>query len=170
MSASEDEIDRRVKQGPRTWGALARRRASVAFATALVVLLIGGEIPAELGLDALGATPAGLALCPVQCEGCSGPGRLFMWRYRGPWRSNKGTMGSALVCEHPSLTLESMTWVDVSRGDALQPYILSGFVRYLFNALSVAAVVGLFGLFGTSASLRRKAARRAELTEQRRGA
>jgi hypothetical protein len=157
---------------PRTWGALAVRRTRNVFLGALAVLLVGFVFPLQMGLAALGASPSGYVLCPLQCDDCSGPGRMFNWRYRGGWKSNKGSMGTAFICEHPSLDVENMTWADVAsrRNDALQPYLLSGFVTYPVDAICLALLAAaLFGVRGTTKALRHQEARRAELTQQMRG-
>lgn len=157
-----------LEKTPRTWGALAVRRTRNVFLGALALLLVGVVIPAQMALGALGARPASFVLCPLQCDQCSGPGRSFHWNYRGSWQSNKGRMGAAHICDHPSLDMEQMTAFEiVKRNDELQPYLLSWFATYPVDALSLALIAaGLFGLRGTGKALQRHAARRAELSAE----
>jgi hypothetical protein len=96
-----------------------------------------------------------------------------MWRYRGSWRPNKGSMGSALVCNNPVLDVDRATWFDVSRrNDELQPYIVHGVIWYLADAVLLgAAVAALRMLFGVGRARRRldeeHAALEAEVTRLR---
>ena len=129
-------------------------------------------IPARVGLEALGLSPTGSVVCPVYCDGCAGPGRSFHWRYRGSWRANKGSMGSALVCHNPVLDLDQARWSDVSNKDSLQPYVVHGVIWYLADCVLMgAAAAALRMVLGVGRARRRldeeHAALEAEVTRLR---
>lgn len=161
------------RETPRGWVALALLRGRNTFLAVTGLLLCGFVFPLRVGLDAVGISPTGRVVCPVYCEGCAGPGRSFMWRYRGSWRANKGSMGSALVCHNPALDLDRASWSDVTRrNDELQPYIVHGVIWYLADAVLLgAAVAALRMVLGVGRARRRldeeHAALEAEVTRLR---
>lgn len=164
LAAAELRL-RQNRETPRGWVALALRRGLYTFLGVTALLLCGFVFPVQMGLAALGVSPTGSVVCPVYCDGCAGPGRSFHWRYRGSWRANKGTMGSALVCHNPVLDLDRARWFDVhQRNDALQPYIVHGVIWYLTDcALLGAAVAALRMFLGTGRARRRLDEEHAEL-------
>lgn len=153
------------RETPRGWVALALHRGLYTFLGVTALLLCGFVFPLRVGLEALGFSPTGRVVCPVYCDGCAGPGRSFMWRYRGSWRSNKGSMGSAMVCHNPALDLDRATWFDVTRRNAeLQPYIVHGVVWYLADSVLLGATVAALRMFlGTGRARRRLDEEHAEL-------
>lgn len=154
------------QESPRSFFGLAWRRGRNTFLAMFFLFAVGVVIPARLLLSATaGSTPAGLVWCPLQCPECHGPGHIFMWRYRGPWHSNKGRMGTALVCHNPNFDVDRATWLDVSRqNDSLQPYIVHGFVAYLVDSVGLALVFAILRSFiGTSRALKELDIQRREL-------
>jgi len=150
---------------PRSWWGLAAQRGRNGFLATTMILLAGFVMPVRMALDVFGISVAGAIVCPLQCADCAGPGRNFMWNYRGSCQANKGRMGSALVCHNPVLDVDSARWSDITRNnDALQPYIVHGFVAYFVECIGLGALVGLLRfLFGTRRALRRLDDERATL-------
>lgn len=151
---------------PRTWGALALRRARDGFVVAALVLMSVG-FPIKMILASFGAGLSGPLLCAVQCPDCRPPGRAFSWNYKGSCQDNKGRMGYAYVCGNPVADVSTLRWTDV-RSDplnsALQPYMVHGGLTYLGDALVAGVIVAaLRALFGTGAKLARLDAERAEI-------
>lgn len=171
LAAAELRL-RQNRETPRGWVALALHRGLYTFLGVTALLLCGFVFPVQMGLEALGFSPTGSVVCPVYCDGCAGPGRSFHWRYRGSWRANKGSMGSALVCHNPTLDLDRATWSDVSNKDSLQPYVVHGVIWYLADCVLLgAAVAALRMVLGVGRARRRldeeHAALEAEVTRLR---
>lgn len=124
--------------------------------------IFGGAL--HVALAALDASPAGL-VCPLQCSRCHGPGRTFSWRYKGPWYSEKGRMGYALVCHGGPRDPADLSVADVrgSLNEELQPYMVHGFVAFLVEWAVFPPIVALaFGVFlGPTRPARWRRARRA---------
>lgn len=161
------------RETPRGWVALALRRGRGAFLAVTGLLLCGLVFPVRMALGALGVSPTGSVVCPVYCDGCAAPGRGFYWRYRGSWRANKGSMGSAMVCHNPVLDLDRAQWFDVSqRNHALQPYIVHAAVWHIADSVLLGASAAALWMFlGTGRARRRldeeHAALEAEVTRLR---
>lgn len=93
----------------------------------------------------VGRSPAGLA-CPLLCDGCKGPGRVFSWDYEGSWESAKGQMGYAFLCQAPGVDVDQLGWYELSsaRNAELQPFLVNGFLTWAIEGVLlvlVAAVV-----------------------------
>lgn len=172
LAAAELRL-RRNRETPRGWVALSLHRGLYTFLGVTALLLCGLVFPAQIGLEALGLSPAGSVVCPVYCDGCAGPGRSFHWRYRGSWKANKGSMGSALVCHNPVLDVDRARWSDVSNNDSLQPYVVHGVSWYVADSVLLgAAAAALRMVLGVGRARRRldeeHAALEAEVTRLRR--
>lgn len=116
------------------------------FFIGLVGWLIAGAPISMIAFHALGFSPAGAVLCPLQCENCSGPGRAFAWNFEGSWEEKKGRMGFALVCNNPEIDPAQLTvsriW-EPSTNERLQPYMVDGILTFFVEGLMVAAALGL---------------------------
>lgn len=151
---------------PRTWTALALRRARDTFLMMLFVMAVLG-MPMRMILASAGVGLSGPLWCLAQCADCSAPGRAFAWNYRGSCQENKGRMGYAYVCTNPRVDVSTLNWTDVRStplNDILQPYMVHGGLTLLGDVLLGSALVALArALFGTSARLRALDEERAEL-------
>jgi len=133
---------------PRSWPALFLHMLKWTTMAVAIIWLPLGFIPHFI-FGAIGYSPAGL-VCPLQCADCSAPGRAFSWGYKGPWHSEKGRMGYALVCTNPSIDVATIKDSDV-RGTLnvpLQPYMMHGFIVYFAEGVIVAATFGLLFALG----------------------
>ncbi len=156
---------------PRTWlGSVAHGIRVITFSVLAGWLIFG--VPLHLFVFGLiGRSPAGL-LCPLQCDGCEAPGRVFASNYKGSWQSNKGRMGYALVCHHEAHDIETLTYFDV-RSDPLntelQPYIIHGITTFFAEGLILAVTLGVgFGVGNAGKRLRKwELQRKLLLTSQR---
>jgi len=130
---------------PRSFaGALFHVSFVTTIGVAMLWLVLGVLVHLFL-FAVIDVSPAGLVLCPSHCEGCSGPGRVYAWHYKGPWRSENGRMGYALVCHNREIDIDKLSYEEV-RGDknvALQPYMISGVGAFFVEGLVLAPSIGL---------------------------
>ena len=146
LAAAEQSL-RENRETPRGWIALALRRGRNTFLAVTGLLLCGFVFLAQMVMEAAGFSPTGSVVCPVYCDGCAGPGRSFHWRYRGSWKANKGSMGSALVCHNPLLDVDRARWSDVSNNDSLQPYVVHGAIWYIADCVLIGAAAAALRMF-----------------------
>ena len=134
---------------------------------AIVWLLIG--VPVHLFLFALiDFSPAGVALCSSACDGCSGPGRVYAWNYKGSWHTENGRMGYALVCHNREVDIDKLTTTQIrQQNEKLQPYMVSGVKAFFVEGLLLAVGIGLIsGLFRARSRPSAYDAERAALQEK----
>ncbi len=154
---------------PRSWlGAFRHLAVLTTISFFIGWLLIGPLLHFVIG--AIGVSPAGVVLCPSHCAGCDGPGRVFVWSYKGSWHSEHGRMGYALVCHNKLHDVEKLTWTDV-RSDPinteLQPYMISGFTSFFVEGLVLSPTAGIaIALLFANKRRRRYDVERAELELQ----
>lgn len=117
------------------------------FVVMFIVWMVIGFAPRAIVAGITDRAISGWLVCELQCPECHGPGKMFQWNYRGSWQSNKGRMGTALVCHNPRYNVDALSWSDVRNtetNEALQPYIVHAFFVHLGDAVVAAAAVALF--------------------------
>jgi hypothetical protein len=160
-AAAEEELGRVVSQEAETGEKLGawRRQPTRGFAAAalnglllitplafVAWLVLGAPFHFFL-FSAIGVSPAAYVACPAQCEGCSGPGRVMGWGYKGPFQDNKGRMGYALLCTNPRVDVDRLSEreVQATRNQELQPLMVSGFTAFFAEGACLAVLIGLVG-------------------------
>jgi len=85
-------------------------------------------------------------LCPMVCEGCSGPGRIFTWHESSS--SYEGNVSTQL-CTTPKVNVSALGWVDVTQREEkdLKPYRLTLWASVPFDFALVACALSLIAPF-----------------------
>jgi len=93
-------------------------------------------------------------LCPIVCEGCSGPGRIFTWHERS--NTYEGNVSTQL-CTTPKVDVSALRWIDVTEREEkdLRPYRLTLWASVPFDFALVVSVLSLIAPFWF-ASVRKK--------------
>jgi hypothetical protein len=114
-------LDRALAQRP----GLLYMSKGLTLLVAVFAFLLGGIVfPScvEPGMDR--SLVAARLLCPAECDGCRGPGRIFTWH-----ESSGGSEGNVSVqlCHNTRVDVDALAWSEVAaRSDAdLKPYRLT---------------------------------------------
>lgn len=119
------DMQRRLERANAERPGLLRLTWPLAVFAAIVACLVGGIILPACIEPLMGRSlVAAQLLCPGECDGCRGPGRIFTWH-----ESSSGYEGnvSTQLCHNRMVDVDALPWMEVSshEDDSLKPYRLT---------------------------------------------